>query len=64
MATLGNDFHKFKATMHRGGFNGFITYCLVWHHEIRYNQDIPFWGTLELGMHGIHVQCAHPAKLP
>ena len=30
MATLQNDFHKFKATMLSGGFNGFITYRLFW----------------------------------
>ena len=60
-----NDFHKFKATVHTGGFNGFIAYFLsVCHHEIRYNQDIPSSGSLELGMHGIHVQYAHPVKLP
>jgi hypothetical protein len=41
-----------------------IVYLGVCHHEIRYNQDIPSSGLLELGMHGIHVQYAHPAKLP
>ena len=63
MATLENDFHKFKATVHSGGFNGFI-YHGVFHHEIRNNQDIPSSGSLELGMRGIHVHNAHPAKLP
>jgi hypothetical protein len=41
-----------------------IVYLGVCHHEIRYNQDIPSSGSLELYMHGIHVHNAHPAKLP
>ena len=41
-----------------------IVYLGVYHRDIRNNQDIPSSGSLELGMRGIHVHNAHPAKLP
>ena len=60
MATLENDFHKFKATVHSGGFNGLLSILVCATMKSVTTKTFPLQGR----MHGIHVQYAHPAKLP